>query len=114
MRIILAHAGGFVPYAASRLAFAASDRGDAAHGRDLLKRYYFDIALSGTPTALPSLLAFTSPDHVTFGSDWPYASDVIVAAMTRMYETYDLDDAARHHIDRGTAATLFPRLRGAA
>jgi len=109
VRFILAHAGGFVPYAAYRIALAASGKGDAREGFRLLHRYYFDIALSGTPSAMPSLLAFTSPDHITFGSDWPYASDVAVAAMTRMYETFDLDDATRQQIDRDTAATLFPR-----
>jgi predicted TIM-barrel fold metal-dependent hydrolase len=110
VRIVLSHAGGFVPYAAYRLAYAASPRGDAIHGLSLLKRYYFDIALSGSRTALPSLLAFTTPDHVTFGSDWPYAPATAVAGMTRMYESFDIDKAAREQIDRGTAAGLFPRM----
>jgi predicted TIM-barrel fold metal-dependent hydrolase len=110
VRVVLAHAGGFVPYAAYRLAFAASARADVAHGLSLLRRYYFDIALSGSPTALPSLLAFTDPGHVTFGSDWPYAPDVAIAGMTALYDAYDLDTAAREQIDRGTAAGLFPRL----
>jgi predicted TIM-barrel fold metal-dependent hydrolase len=110
VKILLSHAGGFVPYAAYRLAFAASSRNDAVHGLSLLKRYYFDIALSGSRSALPSLLAFTSPDHVTFGSDWPYAPAPAVAAMTRMYETYDMDESGRAQIDRGTAAGLFPRM----
>jgi hypothetical protein len=38
-----------------------------------------------------------------------YAPDAAVAAMTALYETCDLDEAARHQIDRGTADTLFPR-----
>jgi predicted TIM-barrel fold metal-dependent hydrolase len=109
VRIVLAHAGGFVPYAAYRIAFAASGKGDVVEGLRLLQRYHFDIALSGSPTALPSVLAFTTPDHVTFGSDWPFAPDVAVAGMTRLYETFELDDVARDQIDRGTAATLFPR-----
>ena len=82
---------------------------DVVHGLSLLRRYYFDVALSGSPTALPSLLAFTEPDHITFGSDWPYASDVAVSGMTRLYEAHPLDPDAREQIDRGTAATLFPR-----
>jgi 6-methylsalicylate decarboxylase len=110
VRILLSHAGGFVPYAAYRLAFAASPRQDAAHGLSLLRRYYFDIALSSTPTALPSLLAFTTPDHITFGSDWPYAPDAAVAAMTHMYDGYNFDMRVRQQIDRMTAAALFPRL----
>jgi 6-methylsalicylate decarboxylase len=109
VRIVLSHAGGFVPFAASRLATAAGD-GDFLAGLARLQRYHFDIALSGTPSALPSLLAFTTPDKVTFGSDWPYAPGPAVAAMTAMYEAHDLDEPARHQIDRGTAETLFPRL----
>ncbi len=110
LRIILSHAGGFIPYAAYRVAAAASSRGDARHGQELLRRYYFDIALSGSPTALPSLLAFARPGHVLFGSDWPYAPDAAVAAFTSMYESYPLDDVTRESIDRGAARTLFPRL----
>ena len=115
--VILSHAGGFIPYAAYRLARAASGRDDARHGLSLLERYHFDIALSGSPTALPSLMAFAPPGHVHFGSDWPYAPDVAVAGFTTMYETYDLEDDVRTSIDRGAAEALFPRLlrdRGAA
>ena len=35
--------------------------------------FYFDTALSSSAVALPSLLAFAKPGHVTFGSDWPFA-----------------------------------------
>jgi 6-methylsalicylate decarboxylase len=109
VRIVLSHAGGIVPYAAHRLALAASPRDHAADGLALLRRFYFDVALSSTPTALPSLLAFTTPDHVTYGSDWPYAPEPAVAGMARLYERFDLDPEARRQIDRDTAAGLFPR-----
>lgn len=108
VKVILSHAGGFLPYAAYRLSGTAGD-GDFVAGLDRLKRFHFDIALSGSPSALPSLLAFTDPTHVTFGSDFPYAPDVAVASMTAMYEAYALDEADRRQIDRGTAETLFPR-----
>ena len=111
LRIVLAHASGFLPYAAYRLSAAASAEGNVVTGLARLQRYYFDIALSGSPTALPSLLAFTDPAHVTFGSDWPYAPDFAVAGMTSLYEGYALDDAARAQIDRHTAESLFPRFR---
>ena len=66
VKFALAHAGGFVPYAAYRLASAATVDGDYFRGLSLFLRYYFDIALSGSPSALPSLLAFTStrPHHL--------------------------------------------------
>jgi hypothetical protein len=39
----------------------------------ILKRFYFDTALSSTPVALPCWLAFADPTHITFGSGFPYA-----------------------------------------
>jgi predicted TIM-barrel fold metal-dependent hydrolase len=82
VRMILSHAGGFVPYAAMRLSQAASPTGNPVDGLDLLGRFYFDTALSGSPFALPSVLAFARPGHVLFGTDWPYAPDSAVAAFT--------------------------------
>jgi predicted TIM-barrel fold metal-dependent hydrolase len=111
VRVILSHAGGFVPYAAYRIALAASPKGDPADGLAQLRKLYFDVALSGSPTALPSLLAFAAPGHVTFGSDFPYAPPAAVAAFTGGYERYAIDAARRASIDRGAAEELFPRLR---
>ena len=110
LRAILSHAGGFVPYAAHRIAISASPDRDPAEGLAQLRRYYFDIALSGTPTVLPSLLQFAAADHVVFGSDWPYAPARAVAAFTGMYDAHPLDTEQRHSIDRGAAEALFPRL----
>ncbi len=113
LKVILSHAGGFVPYAAYRIAIAASASGNATDGLAQLQKFYFDLALSGSPTALPSLLAFAKPDHVTFGTDWPYAPEMAVAAFTGMYQQgYALNDAQRASTDRGNAEALFPRLRG--
>jgi predicted TIM-barrel fold metal-dependent hydrolase len=112
LKVILSHAGGFVPYAAYRIAGAASPTGNAAEGLAQLQKFYFDLALSGSSTALPSLLAFAKPEHVTFGSDWPYAPEPAIAAFTAMYESHSMSGAQRASIDRGNAEALFPRLRG--
>jgi hypothetical protein len=45
---------------------------------DDFRSFYFDTALSASPAALPSLLAFAKPDHVLFGSDWPLAPEAAV------------------------------------
>jgi predicted TIM-barrel fold metal-dependent hydrolase len=111
LRVILSHAGGFVPYAAYRIALAASPKGNPADGLAQLQKFWFDTALSGSPTALPSLLAFAKPGHVLFGSDWPYAPDPVVGAFTGMYESYAVDTPQRASIDRGAAEQLVPRLR---
>jgi predicted TIM-barrel fold metal-dependent hydrolase len=114
LEIILSHAGGFMPYAAHRFAAFASPRRDPADGIEQLREFWFDIALSASPTSFPSLLAFARPGRVLFGCDWPYAPDASVAYFTAMYESHVTDEALRASIDRDAAATLFPRLGGVA
>lgn len=111
LKIILSHAGGFVPYASHRLAAALSVETQRSPFELLedLSSFYFDTALSGSPAALPSLLAFAKPGHVLFGSDWPFAPAVAVSWFTGQLDAYDALDADGHAaIDRGNAAALFP------
>jgi 6-methylsalicylate decarboxylase len=55
IRLILAHAGGFVPYAAHRLALTIADqtRRDLPAVLDAFRSFYFDTALSSSPVTLP-------------------------------------------------------------
>ncbi|GAA2629005.1 amidohydrolase family protein [Actinomadura fulvescens] len=80
IRFVLAHAGGFLPYAAHRLAVSLFDQTgrDPATILDDLAGFYFDTALSSSPAALPSLLSFARPGHVLYGSDWPFAPELAV------------------------------------
>lgn len=109
VRIILSHGGGFVPYAAERIARVCSDRNETAHGIERLRRYYFDTALSSSPYALPALLAFADPSHITFGSDWPYAPAERSQHFARLLDEFPLDAAQRQAIHRGNAIALFDR-----
>jgi predicted TIM-barrel fold metal-dependent hydrolase len=109
IRFILGHAGGFVPYASHRLAISImGDTGRSpADSLNDFSSFYFDTALSSSAAALPTLLAFAQPGHVTFGSDWPYAP---VAAGHYFAAGLDrLDDGDRAAVDRTNALALFPR-----
>ena len=111
IKFILSHAGGFVPYAAHRLALMLTfqtGRGPEEFLDDFAS-FYFDTALSGSPAALPSLLAFAKPGHVLFGTDWPYAPPAAVRNFTAGLDTFDgiTDHAAINHEN---AWALFPRL----
>ncbi|HVN87055.1 MAG TPA: amidohydrolase family protein [Candidatus Binatia bacterium] len=115
LKIILAHAGGFVPYASHRLAaaIAAETRRSPLDVIDDLANFYFDTALSGSPAALPSLLAFAKPGHVLFGSDWPYAPAIAVSYFTGQLDAYAALDGQGHAaIDRRNAESLFPQFAG--
>ncbi|AQW50673.1 amidohydrolase family protein [Streptomyces violaceusniger] len=115
MRVILSHGGGFLPYAAYRFSGLTStvvDREREAEDilRDL-KRFYFDTALSASPSALPALLTFAEPGHVLYGSDWPFAPQDAGTYYNHYLETYpDYAPGQAEAIDRGNAEALFPRL----
>jgi predicted TIM-barrel fold metal-dependent hydrolase len=113
IRFILSHAGGFVPYASHRMALAImADTGRSpADSLDDFAGFYFDTALSSSAAALPTLLAFAQPGHVTFGSDFPYAPVAAGKLFAAGLETYrGLDTTERDAIERTNALMLFPRL----
>jgi predicted TIM-barrel fold metal-dependent hydrolase len=115
VRIILAHAGGFLPYASRRFAeLARVFRPDTANPGALLasfQRFYFDTALSSGPAALLSLKAFAGSGRILFGSDFPYAPAGIDASFTAELDANDGLTANDHRaISHSTAWTLFPRL----
>lgn len=117
VKFILSHAGGFVPYASHRM--AVTIMGDTGRSlTDILDDFtgfYFDTALSSSAAALPTLLAFAKPGHVTFGSDWPFAPVAAGKLFAAGLETYPgLGADARTAIERTNALGLFPRLGTAA
>lgn len=114
VRIVLPHGGGFMPFVATRFAeFGASINQQTSADQILaeLRKFYFDTALVA-PSGMPSLLAFAAPDHIVFGTDFPYASEAVSLKFTENLDAYEgLDAATRIVIDRG-AASLFPQLAG--
>jgi len=115
LRILLAHAGGFLPYIAYRILPMLAQGDMTKTGLVLagLRRFYFDLALSSSPTALPSLLAFADPTHITFGTDWPAAPDSAVGFFGDQFDQYPFTNDQRAAISRGNAEQLFPRLASA-
>jgi predicted TIM-barrel fold metal-dependent hydrolase len=116
LRLIVAHAGGAVPYLAGRLADAAvispvmAERvPDDPIGS--LRRLFFDITLSANPYTLPSLHAFADPGRVLLGTDFPFMPSSHAAenwARLRRFHAGSPDLVAR--IAGGNAHNLFPRL----
>jgi predicted TIM-barrel fold metal-dependent hydrolase len=110
---ILAHGGGFLPYAASRI----ESLGTAFYGLDgdrfaeAFRRFHYDVALTA-PSGLPSLLATVPHDRILFGTDWSAAPANVVAAGVRSLDAglSATAPAARSDINRGNALRLFPRV----
>jgi len=114
IRFILAHAGGFMPYAAQRIAFTNGLDGTPSTPQEVLtelRKFYFDIAQSSTDINFPTLLSFTTPDKVMFGTDFPHVSVPGVQYFAEQFEQVSLKGRAADAINRETAERLFPRLR---
>ena len=76
LKIILAHAGGQLPYIIGRMEHGYQVRPeckDKVHKPPMafFKNFYFDI-ITHNPDALRYLISFAGSDHVLLGSDYPY------------------------------------------
>ncbi|WP_043678917.1 amidohydrolase family protein [Streptomyces xylophagus] len=111
IRFILSHAGGFVPYASHRMAVAiAGDTGRSPLDvLDDFRGLYYDTALSSSPAALPTLLAFARPGHILFGSDWPFAPAIASQYFAGGLDS-GVDPGVLRAVNRTNAELLFPRL----
>jgi predicted TIM-barrel fold metal-dependent hydrolase len=114
VKLILSHGGGFLPYAGARLSGLAAQEdpatghGDVALGFQRLQRFYLDTALASSPYSLPSLSAWTPPEQVLYGSDYPFAPAHIVGLFTAALDQYDAVDYGA--VTLQNALALFPRL----
>jgi 6-methylsalicylate decarboxylase len=75
----LSHLGGAVPFLAHRLAsLAEREPGLATAAPEgalaYLRRLYYDTGLANNAPAMAATREITEPDHVVFGTDWPYAA----------------------------------------
>jgi predicted TIM-barrel fold metal-dependent hydrolase len=76
-KVILSHAGGTLPYLVTRVAtpmrkapdFAASLRMGTTHGQVMedFRSFYFDLALSSSPSVLDLALKMIPHEHVLYG-----------------------------------------------
>jgi predicted TIM-barrel fold metal-dependent hydrolase len=110
LRVILSHGGGFLPYAALRIANMVFPGRDPNEGVEEFRRFFFDTALASSEYSLPSLAAFARPGHLTFGTDWPYANTAQASAFTAELDARALTQDAADAINFANAETLFPRL----
>lgn len=116
LRIVASHGGGTVPYIAWRLKLmqqAEPWKERVPKGVSYyLRSIYYDTALTTSASALAALQAFADPSHILFGSDYPYATEQVVAACVHGLERYaqDQTDFPAAPVDRSNALALFPRL----
>jgi len=116
IKYIFVHAGGTIPYLASR--FAIVDEMDVIPGAeergaftDVLPRLYWDTASAFSDPVLHMLRSVTGLENVVFGTDYPYPRDAIsIGGLHQLQNTAELDDQERRGVLGGSAARLIPRL----
>ncbi len=115
IRFILPHAGGLVPYFSWRLSVSPMiDPRLRQFSREeifaLLRRFWYDNALSPGEQTWGCLENVAAMDQVVFGSDWPFANARVTAEAVKTYEALDaISPGQRAAIDRGNALRLFPQ-----
>jgi predicted TIM-barrel fold metal-dependent hydrolase len=102
LRLIVPHAGAVLPLLADRVsAFAGLLAPDVDVLGDL-GRLHFDLAGYAVPRQLDALLTLTAPDHLHYGSDWPFTPEPVVATAADRIDGGDLPLLAN-------TRRLFPR-----
>ena len=112
IRFILAHAGGTIPYLAYRISMGQIMLPGAPQGvMTYLKQFYYDTALSANPYALCSLQELVDASHILFGSDYPFAPEILTGFTVQGIQNYHgFDEQAQRAIERESALSLFARL----
>jgi 6-methylsalicylate decarboxylase len=116
IKYVFAHAGGTIPYVASR--FAIVDQMNVIPGAqlrgtfaDALPRLHWDTASAFSDPVLHMLRSITGLANVVFGTDYPYPHDAIsIAGLRQLRNTAELDDGERRGVLGESAARLIPRL----
>jgi predicted TIM-barrel fold metal-dependent hydrolase len=115
IKFILPHAGGLVPYVSWRLSVSPMiDKRlkpmPPEHIFGLLRRFWYDNALSPGVQTWRCLENVAAPDKIVFGTDWPFANVAVTAEAMKAYETLAaISPQQRAAIDRGNALRLFPQ-----
>jgi 6-methylsalicylate decarboxylase len=111
IRFILSHAGGTLPSLAPRIALSLSmmpglveRMGDPLAG---LRSFYYDTALSAGASTLSGLAQITDPDHILFGTDFPFAPTGAIRAFGKVLDELDVPGFDRSATYRSNAERLL-------
>ncbi len=90
LKVIVPHCGAYLPIAIPRMKSLTPVMQQAKLIEEIdwernLASLYYDLAGSHSPEAIQLLLTITSPDHLLYGSDYPYvAPQMLMESLKRM------------------------------
>jgi predicted TIM-barrel fold metal-dependent hydrolase len=115
IRWIFSHAGGTMPFLIERfvrnpILVPGSAPLFPEGVLPELRRFYYDTAQTANPAAMSALTQIIPTSQIVFGTDYPYRTAFDHVKGLREAGTFDA--AALAMIERTTALSLLPRLRG--
>lgn len=105
LKVVVPHCGSFLPLALPRMksilpAMVKQGYMQPIDWEGNLSRLYFDLAGNPTMEVLRSLLTLTMPDHILYGSDYPYLPDAVLKAnLRRLKQTLASDKELAGYAD---------------
>lgn len=83
LKIVVPHCGSFLPLAVPRMQALMPVMNGVGYlqGVDIAKNleaFYYDLAGAPTPATIRELLTITSPDHLLYGTDYPYVAPAVL------------------------------------
>ena len=113
LKVVVPHCGSFLPNALPRFkgllpVMVAQGYMKQVDVDASISRLYFDLAGAATDDAIRSLLTITTPNHILYGSDYPYVAPQALVGAKKSLESR----LASHGLDAGdilsnNAARLF-------
>jgi predicted TIM-barrel fold metal-dependent hydrolase len=120
LKLITHHAGGMVPFMAERIINQCEwyKRGLKARFLDILNRpvieyfrtFFADTAVYGNTSALMCAYAFFGEEHLVFGTDMPYDSelgDKSIGEIMRGITAMDIPESSKRKILEGNARSIL-------
>ena len=105
LKVVVPHCGSFLPLALPRMKSILPAMVKQGYMQPIdwdgnLSHLYFDLAGSPTIEVLRALLTITTPDHILYGSDYPYQPDAVLAAnMQKLKQTLASDEDLAGYAD---------------
>lgn len=98
LKVVVPHCGSFLPLAIPRLkgilpAMLAKGLMQDIDFEGNLSRLYYDLAGGGSPALIRNMLSITTPDHILYGSDYPYQPAEVLTGNLRKLENALSQDA---------------------
>lgn len=116
VKIVVPHCGSFLPLAIPRMKAVHPAMMSKGYMQEIdwegnLSHFYYDLAGAATPEVVHTLLMITTPDHLLYGSDYPYQpANVLKGGLERLRSWIEKDkilSGALQGILGGNAHRLF-------